>query len=197
MCGDRTLSRAVVLLCALCAPMGAQGQTVRPEGGPAPVTSAGPAVPAAEPPAVEAAPVPPVLREIGIRQTELSLLELEVKRAELQKRLRDLDQVTVPGPASLPVPPPLPVGAAGAPSGPVSPPADADGDRGPRVLRIHRIDGRLKALVRLRDGETRDVGRGNRLPPDLEVVEVSGDAVLVRRGQAPAHALAGLHAAEP
>jgi type IV pilus biogenesis protein PilP len=197
MCGDRTLSRAVVLLCALSAPIGAQGQAVRSEGAAVPPVAAGPAPLAAEPPAIEAAPVPPVLREIGMRQTELSLLELEVKRAELQKRLRDLDQVTVPGPASLSVPPPLPVGATVAPPGPVSPPADAEGDRGPRVLRIHRLDGRLKALIRLRDGETRDVVRGSRLPPDLEVVEVTGDAVLVRHGQAPAHPLAGLHAAEP
>lgn len=127
----------------------------------------------------DGAPLPGVLRQIGERQTELTLLELEIKRAELQHKLRELDAP----PPSLPPPGPSLAGDAVSkgnpdPSGP--------GSRQPVVRRIHKLSGELVALVILPTGEVREVRRGAVLAHDLKVVEIRPEAVRVSRsGQTP------------
>lgn len=130
-------------------------------------------------------PVPGVLRDIGQRQTELTLLELDIKRAELQKKLRELE--AGPGPiVGLPSPPALPASTT------MPPPAVAEGGEpptGPAVRRIHKVDGQLAALIAFPSGETKEVRRGGAIANGLKVVEVRSDGVLVQQGDRPAFQL--------
>lgn len=127
--------------------------------------------------------IPGVLREIGQRQTELTILELEVKRAELQKKLRETESVPPGnGPQFLPaaaaqsfVPPPLAISSAG------------DGQLS--VRRIHKIGGELVALVTFPSGETKDIHVGGFVGKGLRVVEIRSDTVNVRQGDQQPYAL--------
>ena len=126
---------------------------------------------------IESVPPSGVLHEISQRQTELAILELDIKRAELQKKLRDL-QGGPPG-QSIAASPPLKEGAAG------PTPANA----APVVRRIHRAGGELAAVIILGHGETKTVRRGGEIANGLRVVEIHPDAVLVRRGDDPVYPL--------
>lgn len=130
-----------------------------------------------------------VLREIGQRQTELAILELDIRKAELKKKLKDLDGGGAPLPVpSIPSPVPVLDGGPG-PARP-APGAGAFGAPGaPSLRRIHKIGHDLAALLVFPTGEIRDVRRGASLPNDLKVVDILPDAVLVRRGDQPAYAL--------
>ena len=138
-----------------------------------------------------------LLSNIAQRQTELAILEMDIKKAELQKKLRDL-QLPAPfaGPAPvLPAPvlvaPPslpgdVPPGAAKIPE---PPPGSFS------VERIHRVGDRLAAVVRFPSGETRSVRSGETLEKGLKVVAVSAVEVTVRRANAEPYALPAVPAA--
>jgi type IV pilus biogenesis protein PilP len=133
----------------------------------------------------------PVLRELSQRQTELAILEMDLKRAELQKKLRDLQspQVVV-----------VPSAGAATPSGPTSLSSPSEpvptisqpvwGKRsgpqnGPIVQRIHKVQGGLRALIRLPSGEVRDVALGATVGPSLRIIAISSDGVSARQGREP------------
>jgi type IV pilus biogenesis protein PilP len=132
---------------------------------------------------VDVGQIPGVLREIGQRQTELTILELEVKRAELQKKLRETESVpSGNGPQFLP--------AAATQSSVPSPPAIAlAGDGQLSVRRIHKIGGKLVALVMFPSGETKDVHIGGFVAKGLRIVEILSDTVYVRQGDQQPYAL--------
>lgn len=131
-----------------------------------------------------------LLRDISQRQTELAILELDVKRAELQKRLKELEGGPLPGPATVAVSPPVMPPSAP----PLAPPSAVAEPRpephgGVTVRRIHKIGGELTALITYPGGETRNVRRGASLAPGLTVVDIGLDAVQVREGDRPPFAL--------
>jgi type IV pilus biogenesis protein PilP len=129
----------------------------------------------AKPGAAESGPVPSVLREIGQRQTELTILELDLKRAELQKKLRELETTS-------PLSPPLPPSAQiPAPTAMVQTP----GWDAPVVRRIHKVGRDLVALVILPGGETKNVRSGGLIGKGLRVVEIVPDTVFVQQGGQP------------
>lgn len=132
--------------------------------------------------AVTAAPDPDLLADIARRQTELAVLELDIKKAELQKKLRELQPSALPpGLAAIP---PLAVDAA-------LPAAKAPEFQARiwSVQRIHRIGERLAALIRFPGGETRDVFPGGKLDGDLKLVAVTPGEVTARRSAGEAFSL--------
>jgi type IV pilus biogenesis protein PilP len=142
-------------------------------------------------------PSPEVLRLIGQKQVELSLLELDIKRAELLKRLRETQSVQATGgPPSIPVatgfvPPPQPAQPA-APSAESANPDKGDAaTRGtsPSVKLIHREGRELTAILVMPGGESRTVHRGNTLPGGMVVVAIDPDGVSVRSGDQKPHPL--------
>ncbi|PKU22814.1 type IV pilus biogenesis protein PilP [Telmatospirillum siberiense] len=132
---------------------------------------------------------PGVLREIGRRQTELTILELDLKRAELQKKLRELESAGQAKPPQF-----LPVAAAAMPPSPGAslPPSSVDMPQeapvGPLVRRIHKVGNDLVALIALPDGETRNIRSGGVIG-GLRVVQILPDTVYVRKGDQPPYAL--------
>lgn len=137
----------------------------------------------------------PLLEEIGKRQSELAVLELDLKRAELKKRLRELDQ-------TLPASPP-PAFPSGAPTG--SQPAIGEpGPVGavmtaslPVVKRVHRVGGQLRALLVMPSGETRDLTKGAALDENLHIVAIASDLVLAKKAGGAPFPLAGSGRSEP
>lgn len=140
---------------------------------------------AAEPAVQEEGQVPGVLREIGQRQTELTILELDLKRAELQKKLRELE-----GAAPANAPPFVAVPAAQNSNMPMLPAESGwDVQSGPLVRRIHKIGNELVAMVVFPGGETKNVRSGGVIGSGLRIVEILPDAVYVRKGDQPRYAL--------
>lgn len=143
---------------------------------PPPPETAGMPSPWAEPiGAPDAAPLPGVLRQIGERQTELAILELDIKRAELRKKLRELNGESALQPAVG-----LAVVNGGAPTREIPEAKGVVGD--PLVRRIHKVGHDLVASLAFSDGETKEVRAGTILPNDLKVIVILPDAVRVRRG---------------
>lgn len=138
-----------------------------------------------DPSVVEGGQMPGVLREIGQRQTELTILELDLKRAELQKKLRELEAAV---PANIPHPLPAVVAQNSA-----VPSAVPDGawetQMGPLVRRIHKIAGELVALVVFPGGETKNVRLGGLVGGGVRIVEILPDAVFVRLGDQQRYSL--------
>ncbi len=125
--------------------------------------------------APDAAPLPGVLRQIGERQTELAILELDIKRAELQKKLRELNGEPVLQSAVG-----LAVVNGGPPTREIPEAKGVTGD--PLVRRIHKVGHDLVASLAFSGGETKEVRAGAILPNDLKVIDILPDTVRVRRG---------------
>lgn len=134
-----------------------------------------PPVTNAEPVATDGSQISGVLREIGQRQSELMILELDLKRAELQKKLRELDSAPPAG-----VPQFLSTAATN---------MGWEGTSGPVVRRIHKIGNELVAMVVFPSGETKDVRSGGFVGNGLRIVEILSDAVYVRKGDQQRYAL--------
>jgi type IV pilus biogenesis protein PilP len=126
--------------------------------------------------------IPGVLREIGQRQTELTILELDLKRAELQKKLRELEAVFPNNGV-----PYFPTAAAQNSNVPVSP--ITKGWEGPQVRRIHKVGNELVAVVVIPGGETKNVRSGGFVGKELRVVEILPETVYVRQGDRQIYAL--------
>lgn len=138
-----------------------------------------------EPVATEGAQIPGVLREIGQRQTELTILELDLKRAELQKKLRELEAAAPPQ-----MPQFLPAAAVQNPSVPMAPAeSGSEMPTGPLVRRIHKIGDELVALILFPGGETKNVRPGGVVGNGVRIVEILLDAVYVRKGEQQRYAL--------
>jgi hypothetical protein len=103
------------------------------------------------------------------------ILELDVKRAELQKKLRELDSVPSAGVPQF-------ISAAAAKMG-------WEGSAGPVVRRIHKIGDDLVALLVFSSGEMKDVRSGGFVGDGLRIVEILPDAVYVRNGDLQRYAL--------
>ncbi len=152
---------------------------------PEPSPVGGPPSSVVEPAGGDGGQIPGVLREIGQRQTELTILELNLKRAELQKKLRELEapatgpqfSSAVPAPAAAPALSTVP-----AESGWETSP-------GPLVRRIHKIGDELVAMVVFPGGETKNVRSGGSIGNGLRVVEILPDAVYVGKGDRQRYAL--------
>jgi len=137
-----------------------------------------------------APPDPELLSNIAQRQTELAILEMDIKKAELQKKLRELQlpgQIPVLPPGQAPVLPPPPALAGDFPPGAAKNPDLRSGSFS--VQRIHRVGDRLAAVVRFPSGETRSVFSGETLEKSLKVVAVSAVEVTVRLAGAEPYAL--------
>ncbi|MDR3438184.1 type IV pilus biogenesis protein PilP [Telmatospirillum sp.] len=188
MSSDSKKNKVFALIVVMASTVAAASQAQVPDGA---VSAVGPVrtvgVPAPQPvggpseaAAVDVTPPPAILREIGQRQTELAILELDLKRAELQKKMRDLEAP----PVSVPQFAAGTAAAAGPVPGAVAPaaPADFESVAAPVVQRIHKVGGSLHAVVLLPGGETKDLHKGAVIMPGLRVVEVLPDHVLVRQG---------------
>jgi len=132
---------------------------------------------------LDGAQFPGVLREIGQRQTELTILELDLKRAELQKKLRELELAAhANGPQFLP--------AAASLASPMSPAAVPMGREGqPYVRRIHKVGDEIAALVVFSDGVTKNISVGGLVGNGVRIVEILPDTVYVRQGDRERYAL--------
>jgi type IV pilus biogenesis protein PilP len=132
----------------------------------------------ASPPEIASAPPPEILRDISQRQTELAVLELEIKKAELKKKLFDLQASGPPAAIASPrevAPPRVEIPLAS---------SDIVEDKGISVKLIHKVDGRLAARVVHAGGETQDVKVGAPLGDGFTVAEIRADGVTVRRSAA-------------
>jgi len=164
-------------------PSTVKGNTIGPVVPPRPEPVGAPLPANGEAMTVDGGQIPGVLREIGQRQTELTILELEVKRAELQKKLRETESVpSGNGPSFLPA-------AAMQSSVPPPPVIPLAGDGQLSVRRIHKIRGELVALVMFPGGETKDIHVGGFVGKGLRVVEILADTVYVRQGDQQPFAL--------
>lgn len=153
---------------------------------PSPVSSAGPANATISDTAGDGAPPPGVLREIGQRQTELAILELDLKRAELQKKLRELEVPPAKPPQFLPAIAQPQTGATVLPS--PLPDAISDSPFGPTVRRIHKVAGELVAQLLLPGGEIKNIRAGGGVG-GLKIVQILPDTVYARKGEQPPFAL--------
>lgn len=132
--------------------------------------------------------LPGVLREIGRRQTELTILELDLKRAELQKKLRELETMGQARPPQFLPTAAMPQNTGGGGAVPLPPDVGLDPEIGPQVRRIHKVGGALVAVIALPGGEIRHIRPGG-LIGDLRVVQILPDTVYVRKGDQPPYAL--------
>lgn len=129
----------------------------------------------ADPDGLRGMPAPGLLRELTQRQTDLAILELDIKKAELEKRLREAKTSGDPM-----LSPPLVLDL----------PANAIKDHKPAmpaysVQRIHRLGQSLSATLLSSNGETVTVFVGSKLGDHLVVDSISAEAVLVRLGEQP------------
>jgi type IV pilus biogenesis protein PilP len=145
---------------------------------PAPVPFADGAVGQVERRLEESAPPPGILREIGQRQTELTILELDIKRAELQRRLKELE---IPQAAQLSSPPSA-LSTAAAPGFSAGGELGIGHAGGVTVRRIHKVGNQLMAQVGLPNGETKAVRSGAMIGTELRVINILPDGVLVQHG---------------
>lgn len=201
--GDAAAPGAPALSAPLSAPAAQPAIQVPAMPGPsaapppkAPVPEPRPVGASGDPQIPDAPGMPDVLKEISQRQTELAILELDLKRAELQKKMRDLE-----APSAAVQPPALGGGGGGGAAASPSPAAVipgyadmspsplSDGAAGPVVQRIHRVNGSLCALIVLPGGESRDLPPGAEVIAGMRVVAITPDKVLVRSGDRAVHAL--------
>jgi type IV pilus biogenesis protein PilP len=137
-------------------------------------------------------PSPDVLRQLTQQQSELALLELALKKAELQRKLEDLRAPA--GPFVHGDPPTIaetvmPTVSDPTASAPMASAPMASAHRPVStasqfaVRRIHRVRGQLAAELVCPDGDIRQVGKGAVLSPGLTVADIRADGVFVRRDQ--------------
>ena len=131
----------------------------------------GSAIPGATPPA-------DVVQQITERQTELAILELAIKKAELKKRLQELQVPAEPGVPHTDASASDAPATAQPPRALQNPPSDHYA-----VHRIHRIRGHLVAAIALPDGAIKELAKGAVLPGGLLIADIRSDGVSVRRGQ--------------
>jgi len=138
-----------------------------------------------------------VLRKVSQQQSELALLELAIKKAELQRKLLDLRAGSdpfahgdAPEPSETVMPPtsvPMPAVSPAAFPPPSSPPVFAHRPVATAanfaIRRIHRVHGQLTAELVCPDGDIKEVSKGSMLSPGLLVADIRVDGVFVRQGQ--------------
>jgi type IV pilus biogenesis protein PilP len=162
MCGNRRIICFVLVTSGVLANLPAPAaEAASADGPPAPAAISIPGT----------TPATEILKEISDSQTELALLELAIKKAELQKKLREIQ---------------IPRDAPSPPSEdrrmPAAAPITLRGGEQYAVRRVHRVNGNLEAVLVLPGGDIKAVKKGSVLAEDLVVADVRPEGVSVRRG---------------
>lgn len=134
-----------------------------------------------------------LLTEISRRQVELSLLELEVKKAELSQKLAEARGGALLGTLPPPLPPPTAGVAVSQSAMPLPPPPETQLPEPPAadpdVRIIYKRDGILMADLALSPTYSLSVRPGDTLPGGLRIVDIRPDVVMVRRKTGAPYAL--------